>query len=106
MMRGTGPFELWGAGIQLWLLSAEAGMVVSYRLMGLAGLWNTDRHEPLRMWAEKPGAVLRAAHAAGVAAALGAAPIAVVAAATGPLRLRTRANARRLARRGPGRPRK
>lgn len=103
MIRPVTPFDLWRAGWELWLLSAETAAVMSYRTMGMAGLWNTDAQETMRMWVEKPSAMLRAGHAASLAAAAGSAPLLVMAAAAAPLRVRTRANAARLARRGPGR---
>jgi hypothetical protein len=101
--RGTpGPLAIWQANLEITMLAVEASWIIGWRLMGLSGHWKTDRHEPLRMWAEKPGAMMRSAHAAGLAASQGAAPITVMAAATKPLRKRTRANVRRLSRLGPG----
>ncbi|MEM8753061.1 MAG: hypothetical protein AAGF90_08800 [Pseudomonadota bacterium] len=83
----------------------EANMVIAMRMMGFAGWWATSPSEAERMVAEKRRAFTEAAFAAGRAAAKGAGPAAVTKAAMKPIRRKTKANAKRLARRGPGRPR-
>jgi hypothetical protein len=97
------PLDAWRLGWQLWWLAAEANTVVAYRVLGLAGLWNTTARERTRMLEEKPLAFAQAGLAAMQAAAQGAAPVAVATAAVAPLRRRTRANAARLTKRGPRR---
>jgi hypothetical protein len=98
------------SALSLWLrtavMLAEAQAVIAMRLMGLAGLWRTGRAEPARMLAEKAAAAGQAAAAATRAALAGAGPAGIAGAALTPVARRTRANARRLARSGPARPRR
>lgn len=81
-------------------MGAEAQAVIWMRLWGMAGLWNLGPGETRRMVAEKLAAAAAAQAAAGAALALGKAPAAVAAAALKPVRQRTRANVRRLRKRG------
>jgi hypothetical protein len=102
--RQAGPFDWWLLGWQTSVMLAESQAVIAMRLMGLAGVWAVGPSETLRMVSEKPAAYARAAEAAGRAAFAGKSPHQVAGAALKPLRRKTRANSRRLARRGPGRP--
>ncbi|WP_417206091.1 antifreeze protein [Antarctobacter sp.] len=81
-------------------MSAEAQAVITMRLLGMAGLWSVTPDETTRMVREKLEHFPRAFHAASRAAIEGGDPLA---AAIGPLHRQTRANAKRLARRGPKR---
>jgi hypothetical protein len=105
-MRNHGPFE---TGLQLAQLSAqmtmmlaEANMVIFMRVCGLAGFWNVTASEKTRMVREKTHAAQASARAAGRAIAAGESPAAIAQAALKPVRRRTKSNALRLARRGPG----
>ena len=102
MKYGT-PIDFWRGVVDLWMLGAETQTVMGYRLMGMAGLWNTAPSENNRMVSEKPEAMMRSARAAADAMAKGQAPHQIVAAAAKPLRAKTRANVARLSKRGPGR---
>lgn len=82
------------------LMLAEAQMVIAMRLAGMAGFWNVTRAETRLMQTEKVAAAQASVLAAGTALMLGAAPAAIGLAALEPLRRKTRANARRLGRRG------
>lgn len=98
----AGPFDWWLLGWQTSVMLAEAQAVIAMRMMGLAGFWAVHPSESLRMIAEKPAAYARAAEAAGRAAFAGKAPHEIAGAALRPVRRKTRANSRRLVRKGPG----
>lgn len=98
------PLDLMRLSIQTGMMLAEAQMVIALRLWGMAGLWNTAPGETRRMVTEKRSAALASARAAGRAAAKGQSAGEVALAAIKPVRSRTRSNAARLARRGPGQP--
>lgn len=101
MITPRSSFELWRTQTQLTLLAVETQAVMTMRLIGMAGIWNTTPAETTRMITEKPEAIGRAVMAAWLAAASGQPASRILHAAARPLRKRTRANARRLARRGP-----
>jgi hypothetical protein len=105
MMRGfPSPAELLALQIRTGMMLAEAQMVIGLRMMGMAGLWRVAPSENTRMVTEKAAALQDAAAAATRAALRGAGPAAIADAALKPIRRRTRANAARLARRGPKTP--
>jgi len=91
---------VWPTPLSVAAMAVEAQMVVAFRTMGLMGLWAVAPGEASRMVVEKPAAFNRAAAAATRAAMAGRGPDEVMAAALASLRGRTRANMRRLARRG------
>lgn len=91
---------MWSAGFLWWRMGAEAQAVMGMRMMGMMGLWNTAPSEWQRMVAEKQTAAMRSGFAAMRAAAKGRNGAQVAKAAMRPVRARTRANVRRLARRG------
>ncbi len=97
------PIEFWSLGYQMAMTMAEAQAVMAMRIFGLAGAWSLPPSEAIRMIAEKPPAFMRAASAAGMAAANGKRPDQILSAALKPVRQKTRANSRRLAKRGPRR---
>ena len=81
-------------------LAAETQAVMAMRIMGMAGAWPVLPSENARMMSEKAPAFADAATAATRAVMAGAPPLAVADAWARPLRRRTKANARRLGRRG------
>jgi len=81
---------------------AEAQMVVAMRLFGMAGLWNVEPEENLRMVQEKVEAVTESATSTLQAMLSGKGSAAVAMAALDPVRNRTRANMQRLTDSGPG----
>ena len=102
-------FGLWSVGLQTAQMMAEAQTVMALRLMGMAGVWATAPTEGVRMVFEKPDAFIRSASSATEAALAGKRPDQIAEAAIKPLRRKTRANARRLAKKGPkvpGRPKR
>lgn len=94
-------FALFNLGMAITRVAVESQMVIGMRLAGMAGLWNTRPDEVQRMYAEKPTAMLQSALAGARAMVSGDTPDAVVQAALKPISRRTRANARRLSKRGP-----
>ncbi len=100
-MRYVTPVDLWRTGWQVWMMAAEAQMVIGYRLLGMVGIWDTTRSETSRMVSEKQHAATRAARAVARAVASGKSPNDILAAAVMPVRARTRSNVARLAARGP-----
>ncbi len=99
--RPADPLALARTGTNLALLAWETQLVMSMRLMGMAGLWSVVPSENDRMLSEKGPAFAEAVTAAAGAAMAGCRPDQIAVAWARPLRQRTRANARRLSRRGP-----
>lgn len=97
------PFEALETSLNALQMLAEAQMVIGMRMMGMAGLWAVAPGENARMVAEKAPAFSEAGAAAWGAALSGARPDQVMAAWLKPISRRTRANSRRLSKRGPGR---
>ena len=94
------PFTYWANAVEMTYLMAEAQAVITMRLMGMAGLWSVTGFEDRRMVSEKVYALTKAGTEAGKAALSGGSPDRIVAAAIKPIRQKTRANARRLGKRG------
>ena len=90
--------------ITLWnetaMMTLEAQMIIAMRLGGMAGFWDVTKAENNLMSTEKLAAAQASAFAAAAAMMLGANPVGVALAAIEPVRRKTTANARRLARRG------
>ncbi len=80
---------------------AEAQSVIAMRVMGWSGLWSVTSTENDRMLSEKTEAMTRSIQNATLAAMTGKRPDEIVNAAVKPLRQKTRANAKRLGKRGP-----
>jgi len=95
------PFALWRLWWQAGLTLVEANAVIAMRLWGMAGAWSVTPYEATRMWTEKPGAFVTSAGRATEAMLQGKGPAAIASAAVAPIRAKTRANSRRLAKRGP-----
>jgi len=101
----TTPMDTYKLGLEMMHLAAETQTVMTMRLLGMSGLWNVKPSENTRMVAEKPEAFAQSATAAMTSAMKGERPDQVMAAAVAPLRKKTKSNAARLAKRGPGIPR-
>ncbi|MEM1389066.1 MAG: antifreeze protein [Pseudomonadota bacterium] len=95
------PFAAAKTGMRGLETLFEAQAVMTMRLWGLAGLWSVPRAETIAMLAEKPVVLGRAQTAATQAALAGKRPDQVADAWLKPIARRTRANRRRLVRRGP-----
>lgn len=93
--------DLTRASLALAALGLEAQGVIWMRLWGMAGAWNLAPGENRRMVHEKLAAGLAAQTAAAAALMAGKTPTHALGAAIKPVRRRTGANLRRLARRGP-----
>ncbi|MGR3541720.1 MAG: antifreeze protein [Hasllibacter sp.] len=98
-MKAYGDWAGTAAG--LGLLAFETQMVMAMRIAGMMGAWSVLPTENRRMVDEKAPAFAEAAYAAGMAAMSGRRPDEVLDVWTRSLRKKTRANARRLGRRGP-----
>lgn len=83
------------------MIGTEAQMVMTMRLMGMIGGWNVTDFETARMLREKPATFGKAARAASEAFWRGEDPVEVMEQALRPVRQTTRANSRRLLKRGP-----
>lgn len=92
------PFDLWLTAARFACMATEAQAVVAMRVLGMAGLWSVTPAETARMMREKAVNFPLAIEQATRAAWKGDDPFD---AALGPLHRQTRANALRLARRGP-----
>ena len=102
-MKKFNPFAVWENAAQLSFLMAEAQAVIAMRLMGMAGFWSVTKSENNRMVSEKVHAMTKAVTDSQRAAMAGQSPDKIMAAAIRPVRSATRANSRRLAKRGPKR---
>ena len=100
-MPARRPKQMMRLGLQTATMAAEAQMVIAMRLIGMAGGWKVSPGENRRMVSEKSAAMLASSVAAGRAMMAGAGPGGVTLAALKPIRAGTRANAKRLALRGP-----
>lgn len=92
------PFALMRLQSQTMMMGMEASAVIWMRMMGMAGAWNVTGGENALMLREKQVAFVKSAQDASLAAMGGRD---VAAAALRPLRRKTRANVRRLGKRGP-----
>ncbi|MCO6383171.1 antifreeze protein [Oceanicola sp. 502str15] len=92
------PAALIRLQMQMAMMTMEVSAVIWMRMMGMAGAWNVTGGENKRMVREKQLAFVKSAQGASLAAMSGRD---VAAAALRPLRQKTRANASRLAKRGP-----
>jgi|APFEC2959095136_1045048.scaffolds.fasta_scaffold00059_9 hypothetical protein len=99
----TAPLTLMRLQVRASVMLMEAGTVIWLRSLGMAGLWNVTPAERSRMVTEKVGAFARSSGAALASAMAGRPAEETVAAMLGPVARKTRANARRLSRRGPAR---
>lgn len=97
------PFAVWHNSMQVMMMAAEAQAVISMRLLGMAGFWSVPPSEKTRMVSEKLKTMTKSNGEAVAAAVRGNTPDQIVAAAIKPYRQRTRANSRRLTKRGPKR---
>lgn len=95
------PFEALRLALQTGQMLTEAQLVITMRLWGMAGLWNTAPEENLRMVQEKLETLAQSATAATRAAMAGKGSAGVAMAALKPVRRRTRNNVRRLSGAGP-----
>lgn len=103
MARRATPLDFWKSSIEMGLLLLETQLVMSYRLLGMAGLRAATKGENRRMVDEKAPAFFEATLAATRATMSGGGPDEVMGAWMRPLRRKTRANARRLGKRGAAR---
>jgi len=95
------PTQAIRLSMQTALMLAEAQAVMFMRLAGKAGGWSVTPGEERRMVAEKAQAAMASGAAIFRSAAAGGSPGAVALAGLKPVRAKTRANAARLAKRGP-----
>lgn len=93
------PFDYWRASLEAGQILVESQMVIGLRLAGFAGCWPIGQGEAGRMIGEKLTAGVLAGQAAMRAGLAGGSPAEIALAAMQPVRLRTRANARRLSQR-------
>ncbi|MGK7753876.1 MULTISPECIES: antifreeze protein [unclassified Roseovarius] len=103
MGRTSDAMNAWSNALEAGMIMAEAYAVIAMRLWGMAGLWAVTPSENHRMMSEKAAALTRSMLDANTAAFRGGDPSRIIAAAMKPVRQKTRANARRLAKRGPKR---
>jgi len=104
MPKATNMFDVLSTGARMWRLGIETHSVVTLRMLGMAGVWNTPFDESWRMVAEKPEAFIEAGRDGMIAAMSGAGPDKVLEASIRPLSRKTRANRKRLSRRGLRKP--
>lgn len=98
------PVQMMTLSFRLGFMLAEAQMVIGMRMLGMAGMWRVTPGENARMVSEKPSTAQDATPAATSAAPQGRSPAVIADHALKPIRRRTSANAKRLARRGPATP--
>ena len=102
---GASTTDMMVLSSKAWRLWAETSMVVSMRMLGMAGMWSVRPDEHLRMVTEKGPAFSDAALAGAAAAMAGKRPDQIASATMAPLTRKARANRRRLTKAGPGKPR-
>lgn len=99
MQRNT-PIHYWANAMQFGYLMAEAQAVIAMRMMGMAGVWSVTPAEDARMISEKVYAMTKATTDSAKVAMTGGTMDEIAAAAIKPIRRKTRANAKRLGKRG------
>lgn len=98
MKRMPTPFDFMRLGMDTTRMMAEAQMVITLRMLGMAGVIPASRVESARMVTEKVVAGQAAGMAMSKAAMAGASAPAIAAAGLKPIGRKTRANVRRLTR--------
>ncbi len=101
MARNASSLDLYRTGMTFVSLMAQTQMVMTYRMMGMAGVWKVAGSENRRMVDEKGPAFAESMIAGARALMTGQRPDQVAMAAMQPLHSKTSSNSRRLARRGP-----
>lgn len=101
MARSATPLDLFRTTLEVGMMLAEAHSVIAMRVMGWGGMWSVSGSENNRMVSEKTEAMSRSVQRATQAALSGKRPDEIVNAAVKPLRQKTRANVKRLGKRGP-----
>lgn len=94
------PLDYLGTAMEIGHVLAEAQMVVAMRTLGMWGIWSVTPSEDARMISEKVHAITKAGTDATRVAMRGGSPDKIAAAAIKPIRQKTRANAKRLGKRG------
>lgn len=100
MAKVVTPMDYFANAMQVGFVMAEAQGVIMMRIMGALGLWSVPKTENSRMLNEKVFAFVKGSTDATAAAIAGQTPDVVAAAAIKPIRQTTRANHRRLTKRG------
>lgn len=101
MTRSTTVIDCWSNAMQLGMIGLESQAVIAMRVWGMGGLWSITDSELDRMVSEKSTAITQSYLNAGLAAFSGKRPDEILAEAIKPVRRKTRANSKRLAKRGP-----
>ena len=101
MRRFMTPAQAIRLTMQSALMMTEAQRVIAMRMAGMAGTWNVTPGEDRRMGQEKAQAAMAAGQAMILSAVAEGSVWAVAPAALKPIRAKTKANAARLAMRGP-----
>ncbi|PZX16288.1 hypothetical protein LX81_02140 [Palleronia aestuarii] len=99
-MYGFNPLDTMNAAFAGWRMAAEAQSVIVYRMMGMAGLWAVAPSENSRMISEKGPTLMAAQNAAMRKAISGGSAEEIYSAWLKPIGQKTRANQKRLAKRG------
>ena len=98
LMSAVGaPYRVWA---QMARIAMDSQMVIGYRVAGMMGMMAQSPGEPFRMVAEKQAAASESLFAMAQAASRGDSADRVMSAALRPYSKRTRANSRRLTRKG------
>ncbi|WP_439119267.1 antifreeze protein [Marivita sp.] len=100
MPRIVTPMDYWANAMQMGWVMAEAQGVIAMRVMGAVGFWSVPKTENSRMLNEKVFAFVKGSTDASLAAMTGKSPDVVAALAIKPIRQATRANHKRLTKRG------
>jgi len=100
LWKRSTPVHYWANAMQFGYLMAEVQAVIAMRLLGMAGVWSVTPAEDGRMISEKVYAMTKATTDSAKVAMAGGTVDQIAAAAMKPIRRKTRANARRLGKRG------
>ena len=100
MARITTPVDLLNSSLDAMMLAYETQLVMTYRMLGLVGVWSVTDAEKARKVEEQLPAFTEAWWSATHTAMGGGRPDEVVRAWMRPIRRTTKSNAKRLGRRG------
>lgn len=100
MTKISNPFDIWMLNVAAWKMAVEAQSVITYRMLGMAGVLAVAPGENARMMAEKQKAFVQSSIAASTAIVAGKSAANVMSDALSPIARKTSANSKRLRRRG------
>ncbi len=99
-MNPFDPFGYWKTLSDVTRTAIDSQSVIMMRTLGMAGLWNSSSNENHMMIREKQAAAIKSATNVALAIGQGKSPAEITQSAIKPYKQKTRANSKRLQKRG------